>query len=159
MRRRVLPKMLAAAAVALFLSESPASALDTVPGHVIVARENDDAVLLWDATPDVADIVRERLSDADAEKRLERDALRALATSLDRVPNARTVTLRVLYSKIGDVSPAYGSPTFAGVERYATLTVDARRAAGDDDRWKELGPRSAVPAWIDYEVVGELPPR
>jgi len=155
----MLSKTFAALTVALFLSASPAAALDSVPGHVIVARENDDAVLLWDATPDVADIVRERLSDADAEKRLERDALRALATSLDRVPNARTVTLRVLYSKIGDVSPTYGSPTFAGVERYATLTVDARRAAGDDDRWKELGPRAAVPAWIDYQVVGELPPR
>jgi hypothetical protein len=152
-------KKFLALAGALFASALPAFALETIPGNVIVVRESDDAVLLWDATPDVEDIVKARLSDTDAGARLERDALRALAASLDQVPKARTVTLRVLYSKTGDVSPAYGSPTFAGIERYATLTVDARRATGDADRWQELGPKSAVPSWIGYKVEGQLPPR
>jgi hypothetical protein len=149
---------LPALALALLAGTLPARALENVPGHVIVARSSDDALLLWDATDDVADVVRLGLSGDDAGRRLRHDALRMLAASLDRVPGARTITLRVLYSKTGDVSPVYGSPTFAGVERYASVTIDSHLASGDRDRWKELAANAALPAWIHYRIEGDLPP-
>ena len=94
---------------------------------------------MWDASPVVASIVKNRLSDADANALLERDASRVLATM---APNfggeTRSVTVRVIYSKTGDVSPVYGTPTFAGIERYATLT---RPLAG---AWREDGTPALV---------------
>jgi hypothetical protein len=66
--------------------------------------------------------------------------------------------VRVIYSKTGEVSPVYGTPTFADVERFATLTMKAEDAASDRDKWRELGD-GAPPAWVQFDVVGELPPR
>jgi hypothetical protein len=132
----------------------------SIPGHVVLARAEDDALAIWDSTPVVSAIVSGKLSDADAKARLERDALRVLAEVQPKVASsAKTITVRVIYQKIGDVSPVYGTPTFAGVERYATLKVKAADAASDRGKWKELGDKATPPAWVEFDVVGELPPR
>lgn len=154
--------LLALAAVSLPLATPAATRADDasgVPGHVIVARTTEDALLIWDASPEVATIVRDKVSDSDANARIEHDALRVLATSLKKVSAAKTITVRVIYNKTGDVSPTYGAPTFAGVERYATVTVDSANAAGDKDKWQELDAKANPPAWIAYKVIGALPPR
>jgi hypothetical protein len=155
----------AACAVAVassFLSVAAAVRADVsqVPGHVVLARTEEDALAIWDSTPEVAAIVNDKVSDADAKARLELDALRVLAQVQPKISsNAKTITIRVIYSKSGEVSKVYGTPTFAGVERYANLKVKAADAASDRDKWKELGDKAAPPAWVDFEVVGELPPR
>ncbi len=137
------------------LAEEPA-----IPGHVVVARVSDDALIIWDASPEIAAIVTNKTADDAANAQLERDALRVLAQNVSRLEkSAKSVTVRVIYNKTGAVSPVYGAPTFAGVERYATLEASYKDAAADRDKWKELDPKHAVPSWIAFKVIGRLPPR
>lgn len=131
-----------------------------VAGHFVLARASEDALVLFDASPEVAAIVTNKTSDADANDGLERDALKVLAAMLPKLDKStKSVTVRVTYNKTGAVSPVYGAPTFAGVERYALLAVNYKEAAADRDKWKELDPKHAVPSWISFKVIGQLPPR
>jgi hypothetical protein len=161
--RRSTPPIAARAAVAalaaFFVPGTAATATPEVPGHVVLARAEGDALLIWDSTAEVAAIVSDKLSDAAANARLERDALRVLAAEQSKVTSAKSITVRVVFSKTGDVSPVYGSPTFAGIERYATLKIDAADVSSDRDKWKELADDATPPAWVKFDVVGELPPR
>jgi hypothetical protein len=130
------------------------------PGNVIVARTSGDALLIWDASTDIAGIVTSKTSDADANALLERDAARVLAASLSKVDKSATsITVRVIYQKTGAVSPVYGTATFAGVERYATLKLSAKDANDDRDKWRELGDTSPAPGWFAFAVIGQLPQR
>jgi hypothetical protein len=125
-----------------------------------VARSSGDALLLWDASSEVSAIVSTKLSDDDANARLKRDAIRVLAASVENVSkDARSVTIRVLYNKTGAVSPAYGAATFAGVERYAEMTLSGAAFFQDRDHWRESADRTAYPRWLAFRVVGSLPPR
>lgn len=154
---RFISFVAAAAALPSIPVVGTAWADDVVPGHVIVAATLDHALLLWDATPEIASIVVAKLSDADANVRLEHDALHLLAASLSKVKHARTITLRVLYSKTGELNPVYGTPTFAGIERYASVEMSSADASRDRDQWQELAPKAAAPAWVQYRVIGRLP--
>ena len=138
----------------------PVLADDAPPGKVVIARASGDATVLYDATPEVAAIVRDKLSDDAANARLQRDALRVLAKVAPELTDAQTITVRITYAQSGDVSPVYGTPTFAGVERYANLKSPAADAKSDRDKWKEgLAGTAPPPAWITFTVVGKLPPR
>jgi hypothetical protein len=133
---------------------------DDVMSHAVLAKPGGDALVIWDASTVVASIVKNKVADPDANVVLEHDALRVLAgmvPSLDK--HLKSVTVRIIYSKIGAVSPVYGTPTFAGVERYATLTASGADALSDRDRWKELNEKAAIPAWFEYKLTGLLPPR
>lgn len=150
----------AAVACSIFLGAAAcAAATPDVPGRVVLARAEGDALLIWDSTAEVAAIVSGKLSDADANARLEHDALRVLAAEQAKITSAKTITVRVVFSKTGDVSPVYGSPTFAGVERYATVEIQGADASSDRDKWKELPDNATPPAWVKFDVLGELPPR
>ena len=155
--------LLLAAAVAFdagFAAPPAVGADAPVPGHVIVARASGDALLIWDATPEVASIVSRNVSDADANAQLERDGLRVMSQSLGKVArDAKTVTVRIIYGHTGEVSKVYGSATFAGVERYAIVTMSGHDATSDRDKWKEAGSGSASPSWVEYKITGKLPPR
>jgi hypothetical protein len=160
---RLTSAIVAGAAVAAwstcFIASTGAAATPEVPGHVVLARAEGDALLIWDSTAEVATIVSDKLSDAEANARLERDALRVLAAAQPKMTGAKSITVRVVFSKTGDVSPVYGSPTFAGIERYATLKIDAADASSDRDKWKELAADAMPPAWVQFDVIGALPPR
>ncbi len=132
----------------------------TVPGHVVIAKASDDALVIWDSSPEIAAIVSDKVNDADANARLAHDCLRVLAQSLPKLDKStKTVTIRVIYNKTGAVSPVYGSPTFAGVERYATLTAPYKDAVADKGHWRELGPNAKLPGWLQWKILGTLPPR
>jgi hypothetical protein len=131
-----------------------------VPGHAVLARVEGRALVIWDSTLEVAQIVKDKLPDAAAKDRLERDALGELLLEAPNLGRARSVDVRVVYTKTGDVSPVYGSPEFAGVERYATLTMPAADVKRDRGRWQEAATGGgALPAWIEFSISGELPPR
>ncbi len=152
--------LLALVAAACFTVTSAALADDAVPGHAVLAKPGGDALVIWDASPVVASIVKSKTDDAGANDLLERDAVHVLATMAPNVDkSAKTITVRVIYSKTGAVSPVYGTPTFMGIERYATLTVPAGDVQGDRDKWKELDAKAPVPAWFAFKVTGLLPPR
>lgn len=142
------------------VAAATAALADEVPGHAVLAKPAGDALVIWDASPVVASIVKSKTNDADANDLLERDAAHVLASMAPDVDkSAKTITVRVIYSKTGAVSPVYGTPTFMGIERYATLTVPAGDAQTDRDKWKELDSKAPVPGWFAFKVTGLLPPR
>jgi hypothetical protein len=104
--------------------------------------------------------VKNNVPDVAANDRLERDALDEIVLEGPALSNLKSVVVRVVYMKTGDVSPVYGSPTFAGVERFATLTMSAADLKSDRDKWKEAaGGTGALPGWLAFSIVGQLPPR
>jgi hypothetical protein len=162
MRRRAsLPRIVSILAILTALARASLVSADSgPPGKVIVARTDGDAMLIYNASPEVASIVTSKESDADANDRLKRDALQALASKLSLLQKAKNVTVRVIYDKVGAVSPTYGSLTFSGVERYANLTMSIADARTNRDRWKDAASsQQSLPAWINFAVVGELPQR
>ena len=149
------------AAVFFFaLMATATSQAEDVPGHAVLAQPSGDALIIWNASPVVAGIVRSKLTDAQADDMLERDATRVLAKMLPNIDRGtKTVTVRIIYDKSGAVSPMYGAATFQGFERYALLTAPAARTVSDQDRWRELKPSQPLPGWLSYKVIGLLPPR
>jgi len=126
----------------------------------MLAQASGDALIIWNASPVVAAIVKSKLSDAQADDMLAHDAARVLVKMLPNVDRgSRTVTVRLIYDKSGAVSPVYSGAVFEGFERYALLTAPATYAASDKDRWQELKPSQALPRWFSYKVIGRLPPR
>ncbi len=156
-----MPRFVPILAILTALAGASLASADGGPaGKVIVARTDGDATLIYNASPEVASIVTAKASDADANDRLKRDALQALASKLPLLQKAKSVTVRVIYDKVGAVSPTYGSLTFSGVERYANLTMSIADARTNRDRWKDAASsQQPLPAWIDFAVVGELPQR
>lgn len=129
-------------------------------GHVIVVRPSGDALVIWDATSQVIDIVHDKVADKDANDRLERDGLKALSSKMSSLnKSSRQLTLRVVYKKTAAVNSEYGTPTLEGVEKYATIDLDAKDAFGDRDGWTKLSPHASLPSWIKFNVIGQLPPR
>jgi hypothetical protein len=150
----------AALVVLLALGALPASAAATYPGNAVLAKPAGKALAIWDASPLVATIVKNKIADDVANAMLERDALHVLATMTPLIDKGSTaITVRVTYAMTGAVSPNYGHVPFAGIETYATLTAPASNALADRDGWKELGPKDAIPEWFAFNVVGLLPPR
>lgn len=133
---------------------------ETEMGHAVLAKPSGEALVIWDATPVIVSIVKGKLNDADANALLERDAIRVLGGMVPNVDkHAKSITVRVVYSKVGAVNPAYGTPTFAGIERYATLTASGADAQSQRDRWRSLDEKAPIPSWFAYKVTGLLPPR
>jgi len=131
-----------------------------IPGHAVLARATGQALIIWDATPLFADVVRRKLPDSEANALIAHDALRILARmqpDLDK--DAKSVTVRIVYAKKGEVSPVYGTATFEGIERYATLNANAADLSTDKDKWKEFDPNAPLPSWLSFAIVGKLPPR
>jgi hypothetical protein len=156
----VIKSALVAAMLSFLGCYGSAFAEESVPGHAILAKPGGEALVIWDSTPAIVSIVKNKLSDGDANALLERDAARVLAgmaPNLDK--HAKSVTVRVVYSKTGEVNPAYGTPTFAGIERYAAFTMKGADVRSNRDRWKSVDDKSPLPAWFAFKITGLLPPR
>jgi len=144
------------AAVASITAFQPGGARAAVPGHAILAKPTGDALVIWDASNVVGGIVRSTMSDDAANRLIELDSQRVLATILPTIDkHAKSVTVRAVYSKIGAVSPVYGTPTFAGVEHFSELSIDASGLK----RWKRAELHPTIAPWFHFNVVGKLPPR
>lgn len=138
----------------------PTCAQESAPGRAVLSKSTGDALVIWDASKVVASIVRSKMADAAADGLLKRDAVRVLAKMLRNIDRtAKTITVRIIYAKSGDVSPVYGTLTFKGVEHYALLTVHGADAQSHKTKWKELEDKATIPSWFSYKVIGRLPAR
>lgn len=124
-------------------------------GTVVVAKVTGSAVIIWDATPFVAQIVSQKKSNDDGLRATELQALKILLDKAAVLEQAQSVTVDVTYTKSGAVSPAYGSATFAGVEHVFSLT--APRSSLVSNR-KNLEAGGKLPADFKLTISGKLPP-
>ena len=157
---RFLAHSLAAVALLALVPIGAGAGEPAFQGKTVVVTATDGALVVWDATPELIEIVHAKLSDQAANAKLERDGLSALATELTSLAKSNpTVTLRIIYQKTGDVNPAYRAATFSGVERYANISMSGKDAFANRDRWTKLRRDKPLPRWIRYTVTGALPPR
>ena len=140
-------------AVAAATSPSPP------PGNVVLARASGDVLFIWDCTDEVRAILSSKMNEADANSTIERLALEIIAVRAPKLHAPRSVSVQIVYAKIGEFNPQYRAATFAGVEHYATLTIAATDIDSNRDKWQQLAPGAPLPQWINYKVTGQLPPR
>ncbi len=155
MHRNVLSLALLAAAAACTL---PAAAADALPkGTVIVAKTAPEALLVWDASPAVADLVQAKTAEPDGLHALESDALQILAARAASL-RAKRVQLRVVYTRSGAVSAVYNAATFAGVERVMVLSAARDDIASHAAAWQAAARTGAATPGLTVTVSGKLPP-
>lgn len=149
--------LLAAAVLALIIGGEAIA--DSLPqGTVTLTRARGDAIVVWDATSELAALVAQKPTKKDALQHLESEAALVFgnrAAGLKRT--ARTLTVLVLYTKTGAISPTYHVATFEGVERLFTFKArvnDSARASG----WAEQLRAGRTVSGISVNVTGELPP-
>lgn len=143
----------------LALTLCTGAALADVPGNVIMSRGGAHPMLVWDASPGVKDIVEKGTARDEALRGLE---AAAIALAKDRAPQlraARDVTVVVMYSKTGDVSPAYQAATFTGVERLFTLVVSRNALLKNAGAYEKSLAGGTVPKDIKLTLTGVLPPK
>ncbi len=134
-------KLLVAAVfgTSLIFPSSPARAanvLQAVPGTVIVGRIRGNALLLFDCTRELTDLVARKADSGSMIREIEGNAVRAMAQKRSIFQKtASTMTIRVIYNRIGAINPAYGTPTLEGVERLMTLSAPTRDVAKQASRW------------------------
>ena len=130
-------------------------------GPVIVARSTSgEAMLLWDATSYVSQLVSEKLTGESGMRALEATAIHALNEKAKVLSSSR-LSLKVTYSKTGSVSPVYGSATFEGVESVLSITVARAALTEHADTWvSEAAHGDAIsPSGLAIAVLGKLPPQ
>jgi hypothetical protein len=152
----VFVAVLALVPLAGFADDTPA--FRPVSGAVIMAKATSTSTLfIWDATPYVTQLVADKVLGDDGLHAIEASAIQALADKAKKVTTA-ALTLRVLYSKTGAVSPVYGAPTFAGIERVMTISVERTALAKNADAWSTTLGKGTTPDGVKIDVSGQLPP-
>lgn len=151
----IVPALLLAA----LLSASPPAPAPVLPvsGTVILGRAGQDALYLWDATPYVAALVQQHDTDARGMRELQATAV-SILVSKAHGSSSQTLTVRVVYTQSGQVSPAYGTLTFNGVERVCTVTVPVAAANKDGATWAAAIAGGAAVPGVKIDVTGKLPP-
>lgn len=132
-----------------------------IQGSVILARNGNEALFLWDASPYVAQLVAERKTGPEGLHLLEATAISELAKRA-RASRAKYLRMKVLYMRTGAVSKMYGGRIFAGVEHIVNLGASRRDLLLYGSSWSaEFArgePVGAVQAHLKIEVTGKLPP-
>jgi hypothetical protein len=152
----VLVALLALVPLAVIADDTPA--FRPVSGAVIMAKATSASTLfIWDATPYVTQLVADKMLGDDGLHALEASAIQALAGKAKKATTV-ALTLRVLYTKTGAVSPVYGAPTFAGIERVLTISVERTALAKDADAWSTSLGKGTTPDGVKIDISGQLPP-
>lgn len=137
---------------------APAGAQTLPQGSVTVARARGDAIAIWDATPTLTALIAKKTSRKDVLSQLESDATLVFADKANVLKkSAKTLSIIVLYAKIGAISPTYHVATFEGVERLFMLKAPTR-AAAEGRKWAAEILRGAVPHGLLVTITGKLPP-
>ena len=128
-------------------------------GHVVEARATAASTLfLWDATPYVIALVHDRVLGSAGLRAMEATGATVLAQRA-KTARSRNVVLRILYQKTGAVNPAYGAPTFEGVEVVAVLSATSRQVVRNGPAWAVQLAQGRTPKGLTVQILGRLPPQ
>jgi hypothetical protein len=134
----------------------PASALDLPKGTVVVARSQPSALLIWDASPAVGDLVIAQTTGEAGMRALEVDALTILAAHAAGSP-ARHLDLRAQYAATGIVGAAYQASTFAQATPLVVVGADRTALLANASRWQRMVASGRMPNGLSIHVLGRFP--
>ena len=141
----------------LLLQPVAGFAAPAVEGKVILTRVSPDALVVWDATDRVVTLETAKTPTADIAKTLEAESATAAASMVASFGNAKTVTVRVIYQKIGAVNPAYGNASLQGVERLFAITYPVARLAATASAYADTFQKGTTPDGVTVKTLGQLP--
>lgn len=156
-REFFVKRLVRALALSVWAVAIPAAAA-SVAGTVVTAKSGEHALIIWDATPAVAGFVANKQTHDAAMESLESQAMQLAGQRAPSLPGSKTITVRVVYQKIGAVNPAYGTPTFAGVEHVFDLTLDASVAKTQSADLAKALAAGTTPKGVTLQMSGALPP-
>lgn len=125
-------------------------------GNAVLVKSGSDALVLWDATQPVTEIVLQKKPRVQALRALEAQAVGIGESKV--AAGARTIAVRVIYARTGAVSPVYNAATFASVEKLATITMPAKPLKTLSRKWAQMFKDGKTPAGVTLRVTGALPP-
>jgi hypothetical protein len=162
LKRRALALTLPAVVFLGVLSSSGISAADTsirpLSGSVVEVKATSAATrFIWDATSYVTQLAADHIGDRSGLQALEATAVRALAGAAKDV-RGQELQLKVSYTKLGAVNPAYGDPTFTGVEPLLTLKTTSADLEKNAESWAASLAAGKIPGGVSIAVTGALPP-
>ena len=152
-----LPFAAAIAAISAFPTLASAAAPDKVQGNVILGRVSTSALAIWDATDRVAALEAEKKPSDEILHTLEAESAVAARSMASSVGQAKQLTVRITYRRIGAISPAYGTATFQGIERLASVTYPTADLATKDAAYYDALAKGDAPAGVKVDVTGKLP--
>jgi len=139
------------------VAQAAGATIASVEGSVILARGGADSLYLWDASPYVKRLVDEKQVGSDGLHMLEATAMTEL-TSRARSIRATHLRIKVLYSRTGAVSKAYGGATFAGVEDVVNIAASRKDLLQKGAQWAQQLLQGLPISGVAIEIAGKLPP-
>jgi hypothetical protein len=133
-----------------------APAADQPPGIVIVARRAPTALLIWDASTAVGNLVIARRSGDDGMRALEADAVAIMAAHVPAL-RAQRIEVRVQYAATGVVGAAYQASTFANATQLATVAAERSLVSSRAVAWQRDLASGRTPHDLSVHVIGAFP--
>jgi len=142
-------------AIAVFPTH--ACAAEQPPGTVVVvARSVPTALLIWDASTAVGDLVIARETGENGMRELEADAVGILAVYAPAL-RARRLEIRVQYLAAGIVSAAYQATTFADATPLVILDADRATLLAHAAAWRREVANGHPPSGLSLRLVNPFP--
>jgi hypothetical protein len=129
----------------------PASSGTSTQEKVIIANSGSHALIIWDVTATAAELAARNTLDAGAIHDLELRSLKLVAASLDELPRAETISIRIVYRRV-NASGDYGTQTFEGAVPIAELSMPIAIARANKGAWMEPHATLTFPAGIQVRT-------
>lgn len=127
-------------------------------GPAVIAKATGNALIIWQATPEVAALTASGRSGEVALLTLKEDALRVMLSKRSAVDRAaHSISVSVLYARSAGVSPVYKADTFGGFEKLMTVTAK-RSALVRSGSWAAQLASGKLPPGVTVLMTGALPP-
>jgi hypothetical protein len=128
------------------------------PGAAVLARGGADALVIWDASGEIAGLIGNKSSAETIMRRVESDAALVLGDrSKSLSSGAKMITVRVVYQRTGAISPAYQTATFQGIENLVSVKAPVSSALVRSDKWADELRNGKIPDEVTVTVSGKLP--
>ncbi len=115
-----------------------------------------NALLIWDASPAVGDLVIARQTGDAGMRALEADAVAILAAHA-AASRAKHLDVRVQYAATGIVGAAYNATTFANATPLVIVGADRSLLLAHAEAWQRSLADGNVPAGLSVHVTGTFP--
>jgi hypothetical protein len=132
------------------------SRADLPKGAIVLAHTAPTAVLIWDASARVGDLVIAQTTGPAGLRALELDGIDILVNRAPQL-HASRVELRVQYAATGVVGAAYGASTFANATPLLVMSADRAAIPRSASHWKQAIAADRAPRDLTIRVVGAFP--
>jgi hypothetical protein len=149
--RRRYGRLRTVLAVALVLGAAYPRAAEAVErGAVTISRVAPQAVLVWDATPLIAEYAAEGQAKEEMQRNLEAAAIDIIGARLSVLSKADRIRVLCVYRTQDDsMNRVYGAAGLTGVMRLFTLSVARSEAALNGPQWASQLREGVIPSGVD----------